>query len=104
MIVIVWLASQPSCYEYTHTLTHYERTVSGGGHAVISGSSYCCSVDIADELFFASNQGLTLVHRRAQLEPCLTQQNTLHTLNTPLTRAIQPLRAPLLPYKALKFN
>ena len=28
-------------------------------------------------------QGLTLVHISAQLEPCLTQENTLHTLNTP---------------------
>jgi len=28
-------------------------------------------------------QGLTLVHFSAQLEPCLTQGNTLDTLNTP---------------------
>jgi hypothetical protein len=28
-------------------------------------------------------QGLTLVHFSAQLEPCLSQENTLHTLNTP---------------------
>ena len=28
-------------------------------------------------------QGLKLVHFSAQLEPCLTHQNTLHTLNTP---------------------
>jgi hypothetical protein len=27
--------------------------------------------------------GLTLVHFTAQLEPCLTHTNTLHTLNTP---------------------
>jgi hypothetical protein len=27
--------------------------------------------------------GLTLVHFSAQLEPCLTQENALHTLNTP---------------------
>ena len=27
-------------------------------------------------------QGLTLVYFSAQLEPCLTQENTLHTLNT----------------------
>jgi len=26
---------------------------------------------------------LTLVHFSAQLEPCLTQKNTLYTLNTP---------------------
>jgi hypothetical protein len=30
-----------------------------------------------------SAQGLTLVHFSAQLEPCLTQQNTLHIPNTP---------------------
>ena len=29
------------------------------------------------------NQGLTLVHLSAQLEPCLSQENTLHSLNTP---------------------
>jgi len=28
-------------------------------------------------------QGLTLVHFSAQLEPCLTHKNTLHTLITP---------------------
>jgi len=28
-------------------------------------------------------QGLTLVHFSAQLEPCLSHKNTLHTLNTP---------------------
>jgi len=28
-------------------------------------------------------QGLTLVHFSAQLEPCLLQENTLHTGNTP---------------------
>jgi preprotein translocase subunit Sec63 len=28
-------------------------------------------------------QGLTLVHFSAQLEPCLTHKNTLHTINTP---------------------
>ena len=45
------------------------------------------------------DQGLTLVHFSAQLEPCRTQENTLHTLSTPLTRATQPLRAPPIPYK-----
>ena len=29
-------------------------------------------------------QGLTLVHFAAQLEPFLSQKNTLHTPNTPL--------------------
>ena len=28
-------------------------------------------------------QGLILVHFSAQLEPCLTRENTLYTLNTP---------------------
>jgi hypothetical protein len=56
-------------------------------------------------------QGLTLVRFSAQLEPCLTRKNTLHTLhipytpsNTPLTRDTQPLRAPPIPYKALKLS
>jgi len=31
----------------------------------------------------AAHQGLTLVHFSAQLEPCLTHINTLHTLNAP---------------------
>jgi len=30
-----------------------------------------------------AKQGLTLVHFSAQLEPCMTQENTLHTLHTP---------------------
>ena len=51
-----------------------------------------------------SDQGLTLVHFSAQLEPCLTQENTLHTLNTPLTRATRPLRAPPMPCRALKLS
>ena len=42
-------------------------------------------------------QGLTHVHFSAHLEPSLTQKNTLHTMNTPLTRATQSLRAPLIP-------
>jgi len=58
----------------------------------------------------SSWQGLTLAHFTAQFEPCLTQENTLHTLNTlsnlktPLTRATQPLRASPIPYKALKLS
>jgi len=53
---------------------------------------------------YALYQGLTLVHFAAQLEPCLTQENTLHTLNTPSTRDAQPLRAPRIPCKALKLS
>jgi len=36
-----------------------------------------------ENLASAARQGLILVHFSAQLEPCLTQENTLHTLNTP---------------------
>ena len=39
------------------------------------------SPDLLDEL--GTRQGLTLVHFPAQLEPCLSQANTLHTLNAP---------------------
>jgi len=49
-------------------------------------------------------EGLTLVHYSARLEPYLSQENPLHTLNTPLTRATQSLRAPPIPYKALKLS
>ena len=52
----------------------------------------------------ADSHGLTLVHVSAQLEPCLTQKNTSHTLNTPWARATQALRAPPTPYKALKLS
>jgi hypothetical protein len=45
----------------------------------------------------SSEQGLPRVHFSAQLEPCLTHKNSLHTLNTPSTRATQPLRAPPIP-------
>jgi hypothetical protein len=54
--------------------------------------------------YAAWKQGLTLVHFPAQLEQCLTHKSTLHTLNTPLTRAAQPLRAPPILYKALKLS
>ena len=49
-------------------------------------------------------QGLTRIHFSAQLEPCLSQENTLHTLHTPLIRATQPPRATPFPYKALKLS
>ena len=55
----------------------------------------------------ASGQGLTLVHFSAQLEPCLSQESTQPTLNTPgipLTRATQPLREPPIPCRALKLR
>jgi hypothetical protein len=37
----------------------------------------------ASRLYSAVDQGLALVHFSAQLEPCLTHENTLHTINTP---------------------
>jgi hypothetical protein len=41
---------------------------------------------------------LTLVHFAAQLQPCLTRENTLHTLNTPQhpfnTGCTTPTRTP----------
>jgi len=50
-----------------------------------------------------SSQGLTLVHFSAQLEPCLTHKNPLHTLNTPYhplytgyaipTRTLYPIKS-----------
>ena len=47
---------------------------------------------------FACSQGLTLVHFSAQLEPCLTQETTLHILDTPSnplnTGYITPMRTP----------
>ena len=49
-------------------------------------------------LGLAAVQGLTLVHFSAQLEPCVTQEKTLHTLNTPYhllnTGCIAPTRTP----------
>jgi len=40
-------------------------------------------------------QGLTLVRFSAQLEPCLTHENTLHTLNTPFHGLHDPYAHPL---------
>ena len=40
----------------------------------------------------------------SSLEPCLSQETTLHTLNAPVTRPTQPLCAPPIPYKALKLS
>jgi hypothetical protein len=46
----------------------------------VSSDSCVCA---ARPLACTRNQGLTLVDFSAQLELCLTQENTLHTLNTP---------------------
>ena len=54
-----------------------------------------------------AGRGLTLVHLSAQLEPCLTTKNALHTRtppNTPSTRATQPQRAPPIPNKPLTLS
>jgi hypothetical protein len=69
----------------------------GGGGAAAAGAD-------ARAAPAAHGRGLTLVHFSAQLEPCLSHDNTLHTLNTPLIRATQPLREPPIPYKALKLS
>jgi hypothetical protein len=42
-----------------------------------SSSFFACSALVA------CDQGLTLVHFSAQLEPCLTQENTQNILDTP---------------------
>jgi hypothetical protein len=52
-------------------------------------------------------QGLTPVHFSAQLELCLTRKKpyTPYTPpNTPLARAVRPLRAPAIPKKTLKLS
>ena len=55
----------------------------------------------------AAPQRLELVHFSAQLEPCLTHKNTLHTLNNPKhpvnTSYTTPLRTPC-PIKALELS
>ena len=53
---------------------------SGGGDRNIGLKRDLSSDSIEGD---AAWQGLTLVHFSAQLEPCLTHKNTLHTLNTP---------------------
>ena len=49
------------------------------GAAVAAGT--LAPEDVTEETL--ERQGLTLVHFSALLEPCLSQENTLHTLNTP---------------------
>ena len=72
---------------------------------MLSAAPLPASSILASAASNALDQGLTLVHFSTQLELCLTQENTLHTLNTPFkTRATQPLRAPPIPYQALKLS
>jgi hypothetical protein len=54
----------------------------GGGARTLAAARQLDPHALVDEL--AQVQGLTLVHFSAQLkEPCLSQENTLHTLNAP---------------------
>ena len=41
------------------------------------------AVDLRPGVIVADNQGLTRVHFSAQLEPCLSQENTLHAIHIP---------------------
>ena len=77
------LSGQPAEYIIVRMTPHAERAAAAAGHKGGGG------------------RGLPLVHVSAQLEPCLTRKSTQHTVNTvntPLTRATQPLRAPPIPY------
>ena len=65
--------------------------------AAAAALSSAAAAPTADTGCRARRQGLTLVHFSAQLEPCLSQENTLHTLNTlntPLTGYTTPTRTP----------
>ena len=87
----------PSIYDRPYPLRQYDG---------LTGASAARHRPVAQRRV-AADQGLTLVHFSAQLEPCLTQENTLHILHTPttpLTRATQPLGAPPILYKALKLS
>jgi len=62
----------------TSTLQNVTSLASRVMRASDADSTRHCSMEMPME------QGLyTLVHLSAQLEPCLTPKNTLHTLNTP---------------------
>jgi hypothetical protein len=60
-----------------------------GQHRVNPGSTWdlCTSIALPRRSSLprlrTHRQGLTLVHFSAQLEPCLSQENTLHNQNTP---------------------
>jgi len=61
---------------------HHESAAAAAGGA--RGGGVGGSVlPIAWGTWGTPGQGLTLVHFSAQLEPCLTQETTLHILNTP---------------------
>ena len=56
-----------------------DEDIGGGGEEEVKGKAAA-----------GGRQGLTLVHFSAQLEPCLTQENTPHTLNTPKHPLVPP--------------
>ena len=58
------------------------RTGGGGGGGGSQNGSPTSASTPSPTSEIQRRQGLTLVHFSAQLEPCLTQENTLHTLNT----------------------
>jgi len=62
--------------------TVVERSPSSAS-ALVDASNEGSAVPPFPPLLVALRQRLTLVHFSAQLELCLTQENTLHTLNTP---------------------
>jgi len=69
-------------------------------HPVLSsGSSSGAALGAA-----AHGRGLPSFTFQLNLSRVRHTQNTLHNLNTPLTQATQPRRAPPIPYKALKLS
>ena len=77
--------TNPLKLQYDEPLSNFafkfnlHRYTTGGGATWPSAPS-CATAPWSS---WRRRQGLTLVHFSAQLEPCLTPENTLHTLNTP---------------------
>jgi hypothetical protein len=65
-------------FMYTSSARLFRSTAWWCVRMLAASSGFAASSDVP-----ASWQGLTLVHLSAQLEPYLSQGNTLHTLNTP---------------------
>ena len=68
--------------------SHPVRAVSPGGRRAGAAATSCraAAFPSASARWERQRQGLILVHSSAQLEPCLTHKNTLHTINTPQHR------------------
>jgi hypothetical protein len=65
-------------------LYHIKRLCSAEKWTSVSPGEKDDDVDnIAEAFALGEWQGLTLVHFSAQLEPCMSQEDTLHTPNTP---------------------